>query len=342
VLLRRTSRGRGWAGPRALRNTVQLEVMASASASTADLDSDAAAGRETFTVTFGDCAENHVGMQKLGTRSAAGFTVAELETAEGELKKRVGETAAKYVSLTRLEDCLPTQELRDAAEKAGVLVVRKPAVDVLLADLAGGECSVGELWREQNALAYDRKAKMHGRVVNKKARWNLCWAEEAGEADFESGKGTVVAFSSCPALMKLRELLPTVFGSEKALDLFAEGNHYYDESCGIGYHGDAERLVTIALRLGRTMPLRFQWLNKGATVGNPIDFDLNHGDMLVMSQKANGSDWRKQRGQHLHLRHAAGNESYLTFKPKKRPAASQVARAIKAGSEESPKRPRRS
>jgi hypothetical protein len=53
-------------------------------------------------------------------------------------------------------------------------------------------------------------------------------------------------------LKKVRETLPEIIG-EKANNLVAEGNYYYDISkCGIGFHGDA-------IRTGATLPLHFQY-----------------------------------------------------------------------------------
>jgi len=37
---------------------------------------------QTFTITFGDQAENHVGMQKIGQLSQTGFTLEDLNRAK--------------------------------------------------------------------------------------------------------------------------------------------------------------------------------------------------------------------------------------------------------------------
>jgi hypothetical protein len=43
---------------------------------------------------------------------------------------------------------------------------------------------------------------------------------------------------------------------------------YYDVSkCGIGFHGDAERIKVIAIRLGESMPLHYQWFQNSKPVG---------------------------------------------------------------------------
>ena len=91
-----------------------------------------------------------------------------------------------------------------------------------------------DLVREQKDLVWDTKAKMRGKVVNKRARHNLCFDEEKQEPDYENGKGTIVGFDEVPLTQHIRDSLPGYFG-EKANALKAEGNLYYDISvCGIG------------------------------------------------------------------------------------------------------------
>ena len=119
-----------------------------------------------------------------------------------------------------------------------------------------------------------------------------------------------------PLLNKLREILPTYFG-EKACNLYCEGNQYYDlEECGIGFHGDSERRIVIAARLGNeSMPLHYQWFQKSLPIGERIKIMLNPGDVYLMSEKAVGTDWMKKLVPTL--RHAAGAHKFLTIKPKK-------------------------
>ena len=148
-----------------------------------------------------------------------------------------------------------------------------------------------------------------GRWVNKHARHNLCFADEEQDADFETGKGTVVSFKDMPLLEKVRKQLPEIIG-EKARNLVAEGNQYYDSNfCGIGFHGDGERNLVIAIRLGASMPLHYQWYLRFNRIGKRAEFVLNDGDMYFMSKKAVGKDWKSSSK--VTLRHAAGSEKYL-------------------------------
>ena len=65
------------------------------------------------------------------------------------------------------------------------------------------------------------------------------------------------------------------------------------------------------MRLGASaaMPLKFQWFQQSSPLGDVLSLDLQHGDMYVMSDKAVGHDWMKDR-KGLTLRHAAGAEKY--------------------------------
>ena len=190
-----------------------------------------------------------------------------------------------------------------------MLVVRG-GVDALLKD-AGATADAA--YAEQTALEYDRKARMYGRVVNKHARWNLCFDEQGQEPDYETGKGRIVAYRDIPLTAHVRNALPAFLGA-KAAALTGEGNLYYDvATTGIGFHGDAERRKVVAIRLGLSVPLHYQWFHQGAPVGERVRLMLNHGDLYVMSDKATGYDWKKSRKVPT-LRHAAGCAKFTTIK----------------------------
>ncbi len=251
--------------------------------------------QETITLTFGDRAENHVGMQILGKLADEGFTIRDLEEAQQNFE-RVGCTC----ELIRLNSASVA-----CAEEAAILVVRH-GVDVLC------DVNADTLLIEQQSLDWDKKMFAYGRVVQKHARHNLCFASDSQEPDYASGKGRVVSFNDLPALTKIRQSLPRFFGM-KADKLVCEGNRYYDTTkTGIGYHGDAERRKVIAVRLGADFPLQYQWFREGRPIGPPIRVNLHHGDIYVMSQKATGTDWRKKK--EFTLRHAAGSEKFLKLK----------------------------
>lgn len=263
-----------------------------------------AAFEGTITITFGDQGENHAGMQKIGIPASEGFNKKDLLKA-----KQKFETEGFICNLIELGDFLPNNVLEDGSLKieAPVLVIK------------GGQkafVNPDELWKEQVELDYDTKAYMYGRVVNKKARYNLCFDDKGQDPDYQNKKGRIISWKDIPLLSLVRERLVDFFG-EKAENLVAESNFYYDiKTCGIGFHGDFERVKVIALRMGETIPFQYQWFHKGLAVGERVNIVVEHGDMYVMSQKAVGYDWKRKTIPTL--RHAAGSDKFLTIKEKKK------------------------
>jgi len=152
---------------------------------------------------------------------------------------------------------------------------------------------------------------MRGKVKNKRARWNSCFADNDQEPDYENGKGTIISFSNVPVLNEIREKIPFYLG-DKTKNLMGEMNLYYDlNKCGIGFHGDNERKIVVCARLGANIPLHYQWFYKGKPIGDRIIAPLNAGDIYIMSDKAVGNDWKERNIPTL--RHAAGCEKYLTI-----------------------------
>merc|ERR1712099_129604 len=102
--------------------------------------------------------------------------------------------------------------------------------------------------------------------------------------------------------------------------------HYYESQSGIGFHGDSERKIVVCLSLGRSSTLRYHWRMPGSSdhTHSPVDIQLNHGDVYVMSEKATGFDWRLRS--RVRLVHAAGSAKYTgnaeDVQVLKRPSAS--------------------
>jgi hypothetical protein len=254
----------------------------------------------TFSLTFGDVAENHKGMQKIGRVSDNGFDLNDLIC----IKEWFQSNGCKcnIIDLHKLLD-----EDVQKGNEAYLLIVKK-AVNILLEDEKGDD----KLFAEQDILEKDKKAFMYGRIVNKHARHNLCFSEEHQEPKYEEGKGRVYAFNEVPLLNKIRERLGEIIG-EKGTNLQAEGNYYYDiKKCGIGYHGDAERKKVIAFRLGANIPLCYTWFHNNENISDIVKINnLEHGDMYVMSEKTTGFDW-KSKSKYT-LRHAAGCDKYINI-----------------------------
>lgn len=256
---------------------------------------------QTITITFGDQAENHRGMQKIGQLADNGFTSEELKMAETMFTEEG--YPCEFVSLTAAANL----GIKGGVSSAAILIVRH-GVDALLSDLPETKTS-NDLFEEQSQLDTDKKALMRGKVFNKLARHNLCFDENAQEPNYEQGKGRIIAYHQVPLTAHIRNRLPHYLGA-KADMLKAEGNYYYDvKKCGIGFHGDSERKRVIGVRLGASMPLHYQWYYQGQPVGSRIALTLNHGDVYIMSEKATGWDWKCSSIPTL--RHAAGCDKFL-------------------------------
>jgi hypothetical protein len=264
--------------------------------------------KSTWTITFSESVENHVGMQIVGNKALSGFTVEELANIRDECRER-GYTTKLY----NLESKLPDKYQTDNTE-ASILII-KNGIELLLDENEKKHKKFNkEIFALKNIV--DKKAFMYGRVINKKARWNLCFADEAQEPDYENKKGRVVAFEDVPYLNRIRKNLPKIVG-KKGKNMFAELNYYYDiQKCFIGWHSDIERRRVIGLRLGEKFPLYFQWYYKKVTIGERVKLILENGDVYIMSEKTVGTDGRKKNIPTL--RHAAFLENNKFVKKSKK------------------------
>jgi hypothetical protein len=250
---------------------------------------------ETITITFGECGENHVGMQKLGTRASEGFTRSELN-----LLKEGCEAEGFKCELHDLSAMLP-KEHQSPTLDACVLVIR-------------GACGVFGLnadatFEKLKAIEWDQHMWNKGVVTKKIATHNICFDMLRQEPDYPQKKGRIVHFKDVPDLLQMREGIHRLFG-DKAANFIAEGNRYYDvKKCGIGWHGDAERKMVAAIRFGAPMSLAYQWYLQCGSISDKLTMTLNHGDVYFMSEKATGWDWRTQKIPTL--RHAAGCQKYV-------------------------------
>lgn len=113
-----------------------------------------------ITITFGEVVENHARMEQIGDEIDNGYSCKQLKKIHKKLKNDGISSEiydlGKYAGDYDLEDaCILV--VRNGVRSLGV----KP--DSLLL-----ECFDKE---------WDKKAFMYGRVVNKKARWNVCMAD---------------------------------------------------------------------------------------------------------------------------------------------------------------------
>jgi len=256
---------------------------------------------KVYTITFGDVAENHARMQKIGSLHESGYSIEKLKNIQEKLVGYGLET--EMIDLNRGSD---GSEFGEEFEKAKDLIIRR-----------GGQFILGDefnnLMAENDELCHDKMALMRGKVVNKIARHNLCFADLDQEPLYSEGKGRIVSWGRVSRISQIRQVI-----SEWTEDVLLNGeaNYYYDISkCGIGFHGDGERRKVFAIRMGETLPIHFQWFRRSEPVGDPFIIDLNDGDMYIMSEKAVGFDWLKKIKPTL--RHATGCRKYTQILPKK-------------------------
>lgn len=269
----------------------------------------------TITITFGDVAENSPNMEGIGVKSKRGFSKFEMDAAEIKLKD-MGFKCERIDLSKELENVTVDRKLTEASgvDNASILIIRN-GVDQLLNMENGADL----LLKEHKSLDWDKKQLLDRVVKNSRGRFNLCYSSFEREPDYEQGKGRVILFESVPLLNQIRGLLPSFMG-DAAENLNAEGNYYYDiERTGIPFHGDRERRKVIAVRLGSSFPLHYQWFYKHECIGKRMTFQLNHGDIYVMSEKSVGTEYRETGSDRvLTLRHAAGKPTFLDPKPKKK------------------------
>ena len=239
----------------------------------------------TITITFSESVENHTGNQMIGTIAEKGHSYDQLI----RCMQKFEEKRPNCCELLHINDLTELGNVKPEPEQAYLLIIRG-GLDILLGEYMNKQ----DMWDELIELEVDKKAFMKGRVVNKIARHNLCFADFSQEPDYENKKGRVYDFKDLPVMEQARNALPLFL--EDAKGLFAEENYYYDltrKEVGIGGHRDAERSRVIAVRLGESMDLKYQWYYKSEPVGKKIVTMLHDGDMYVMSEKAVGTDWKK-------------------------------------------------
>lgn len=243
-------------------------------------------------LTFGEQSENHVGMKMNGNGLAdIGYTYTDLKTVRDKMKEK-GCKVKIYNLHKNIEN----------VSKAYVLHV-KNAVEPLIGNNTLFEQLTNIDWDTQY---YDTRRK---KVLNKHARYNLCFGPESINSDYENKIGTIVSYNDIPKLKKLRKELMKVSGFDN-VGFEVEGNYYYDvNKTGIGFHGDSERKRVIGVNLSDenvTRILRFKWYQNSKPISEPIDIQLKHGDMYIMSEYATGYNWKLRTIPTL--RHSAGIE----------------------------------
>lgn len=236
-----------------------------------------------ITLTFCECSENHVGMEKNGKLSSVGYSADDLDSVIDKLNGKFN------IERYNLLDYLKKD---DYVGKIPELLVIRNYIDFH-----------ENLYESLININWDRKYYDNRRqkVLNKHARANLCFGHTHSDADFENKKGTIVAYSSIANLDVLKN---NVEGLLNDSNLQCEGNLYDDiEKNGIGWHGDAERRKVVGVRLGKSAPLKFRWYKNSVNLGETLNLVLNSGDLYIMTEKTTGNDWKRRNI--YTLRHSA-------------------------------------
>tara|TARA_X000000950_G_scaffold259929_1_gene328805 strand:- start:69 stop:956 length:888 start_codon:yes stop_codon:yes gene_type:complete len=268
-----------------------------------------------YAITFGESAILHIGGKEYGNgRRDVGFTVQELWEISDNINRNYPMCSAKVISISSV---LPNH-LQTDETNAAVLVIRNGA-GLIQCDQDKDNnysFSADKLLAEQQTIEYDNKYfdTRRQKTLNKRARYNIVFsADKDGDIKHSDDyrQCSVKSFMSMPYLSKFRDTLPKAFGQEKASNLEAEGNYYYEDKSGIGFHGDSERKTVICLSLGKPSILRYQWRlpNSSEHTFTPVDINIGHGDVYLMSEKATGYDWRMRSK--VRVVHAAGATKYI-------------------------------
>ena len=249
----------------------------------------------TITLTLCECSENHIGMEKNGTKAKKGFD-------KYVIDKLVDKYNNKKIERIDLTKYLKNPEYAEYAEYAELLIIRNA--------IENHEIIYNELIK----LDWDKKyyCMRRKKVLNKLARSNLCFDNYNQIPDYENKKGRIISYENIPNFNKEKIKICNLLKE----DFKCEGNRYDNiEKQGIGWHGDSERLKVIGCRFGKSMSLSFNWFNNCNSIGEKFETIIYSGDIYIMSEKTTGNDWKKKS---LYtLRHSAGAEKYTNLNKKK-------------------------
>lgn len=276
--------------------------------------------------------ENHVGNQLIGKPpvKGTGFTAKDIDDIGDYVSKMESELPIQMevLDLNQISNTMSVQKLTTNEEDHAKVIILRNWISEDNIQKINLECMKDEWDRKyldpnkyREEIVDGKKVRIRGRVMNKHARQNLCYAPGMSqEPNYLEGKGRIVDLNTTEALKdefeKLICVLKAAVEQPEKVDLnVIEGNLYNDEKkTGIGFHGDTERVMVICMSLGNmnNYPMTWKWYKNAKPVGEPIDVKLNVGDVYIMSEKAVGTDW-KFRSRYT-LRHAAGGDKFRAIK----------------------------
>ena len=278
------------------------------------------ADKRVITYTWCECGENHAGGAQEGKRAAAGAGFNETDLKQAAVAgKKLWNCESELHNLKKGIEGVVIKNKKGAkyegdVKNAHLLIMR----NLLTLILAAHGYTLGDLMKEATCKKWDRRYYdgRRKKVLNKHARANHMIAKTARQSNYDEGgkRGTTHAFSEMPIMDIIRKELGKL-GDKFTLLIVAEGNLYDDGGAkknGIGWHGDTERRFVMAMRLGMnpSMPFYYKWWYGNLSQGERMEFQLNAGDVYVMSEWAVGTEWKKSS--EVTLRHATGAAKYTT------------------------------
>jgi len=178
------------------------------------------------------------------------------------------------------------------------------------------------LFLEMNERGHDGVDKEYfnkrkGKIEMKRSRWTYHVGDRDQEPDIPKSTYRMYSFDTLPYVAKVRQGFDTLARRTEIRSLenmMAEASVYYDNTCGIGYHGDDERPNTpvIGVNMGESRFLTFRSFFRHRFLGEEIRLQLNTGDMYFLSEEAVGVGWIRDSYRRVIFRHRAGSERFLT------------------------------
>ena len=276
--------------------------------------------RRVVTYTWCECGENHTGGEKEGQIAdcGKGFNKTDLQTAAKIATAQWGSKCElhdlkKGINGVKIKNKKGI-EYTGHINNAYLLIMR----DLLILILKSHNYTLDDLMKEAMGKKWDSRYfdTRRRKVLNKHARFNHMVASHSRKSNYDGGGkvGTTHAFSEMPIMDMIRKELGKL-GDKFTLLIIAEGNLYLDggmKKNGIGWHGDTERRMVLAMRLGLnpSMPFYYKWWYGCKSQGIRMEFQLNAGDIYVMSEWAVGTEWKKNSL--VTLRHATGAARFTT------------------------------
>lgn len=138
---------------------------------------------ETWTITFSESVENHTGMQIIGSKCDHGFSRGDIDLAKQYFESKGIET--EMIDLRSGIESVQGLNINDFVpeDKIPILFIARGGAKAIVDTDDEYNKFIEDIKSSKDIV--DKKAFMKGRVVNKIARYNLCYSDEPQEPDYE-------------------------------------------------------------------------------------------------------------------------------------------------------------